>query len=90
MHALSTRRQNLAITALAAALFTGCGSTAPLTSSVPGEPVVVDAQLNEWGGKLQTLSNKDGLLAGVQNDDNYLYLSLSTRNVASIGSIIHM
>lgn len=88
MHALLSLRQTFVLTVLAAALFTGCGGTALVTSSEPGEPVVVDAQLNEWGGKLQTLSSKDGLLAGVQNDDKHLYLSLSTRNVASIGSIM--
>lgn len=88
MHVLFTPKQTLGITALAAALLAGCGGAAPLTSSAPGEPVVVDAQLNEWGGKLQTLSGQDGLLIGIQNDNDYLYLSLSTRNVASIGSIM--
>ncbi len=66
----------------------GCGGVASLTSSTPAEPVVVDAQLNEWGGKLHALNRNDGLLIGMQNDDERLYLSLSTRNVASIGSIM--
>ncbi len=88
MHVLFTLRRTLAIAALATALLAGCGGAAPLTSSAPGELIVVDAQLNEWGGKLKTLSSQDGLLVGVQNDDNHLYLSLSTRNAASIGSIM--
>ena len=88
MHVLFTPKQTFTFTALAAVLLTGCGGAAPLTSSTPGKPVVVDAQLNEWGGKLKTLSSKDGLLTGIQNDDDYLYLSLSTRNVESIGSIM--
>lgn len=88
MHALFTRKQNLAMTALAAALLTGCGGAAPLTSSAPVEPVVVDAQLNEWGGKLNMISSQDGLLVGMQNDSDHLYLALSTRNAASIGSIM--
>ena len=88
MHMLFTPKQTFTLTALVATLLTGCGGAAPLTSSAPDEPVVVDAQLNEWGGKLKTLSSKDGLLVGMQNDDDHLYLSLSTRNVASIGSIM--
>lgn len=77
------------LTALTAALLAGgCGGVASLTSSAPGEPVAVDAQLNEWGGKLHALSSNDGLLVGVQNDNERLYLALSTRNGASIGSIM--
>lgn len=74
--------------ALAAILFAGCGGVASLTSSAPDEPVVVDAQLNEWGGKLHMLSSGDGLLLGMQNDAERLYLAISTRNPASIGSIM--
>lgn len=87
MFPASTKRFTLA--ALTAALFAGgCGSAVSLTSSAPAEPVVVDAQLNEWGGKLSTLSGSDALLVGMQNDDERLYLALSTRNGASIGSIM--
>ncbi len=83
----STQRFTLA--ALTAALLAGgCGSVVSLTSSAPAEPVVVDAQLNEWGGKLNALSGSDALLVGMQNDDERLYLALSTRNGASIGSIM--
>ncbi len=89
MSMLPAPKTRFALAALTAALLAGgCGGVASLTSSAPGEPVVVDAQLNEWGGKLRTLSSNDGLLIGMQNDDERLYLSLSTRNVESIGSIM--
>lgn len=64
----------------------GCGSSVSLQSSQADDPVTVDAQLDEWSGKLQRLD--DGLSVGIQNDDGFLYVALSTRNANTIGRIM--
>ncbi|MEX0600455.1 MAG: hypothetical protein WD021_04095 [Rhodothermales bacterium] len=65
----------------------GCGSTVALESSTPDEPVTVDASLAEWPGKLQRIDGEN-LSVGVQNDGDYLYVSMSTRDLRKIGQIM--
>ena len=65
----------------------GCASTVHLPSSRLDQPVTIDAQLSEWGGKLEGMS-RNAFMAGIQNDDEYLYVSLSSRDPRTIGSIM--
>lgn len=73
--------------AFTTAMAGGCRSTVSLQSSAPSEPITVDAQLLEWGGTLNDLG-KDDLSIGVQNDDEDLYVSISTRDPRTIGKIM--
>lgn len=77
----------LAFLLLISLLSTGCKTTASLESSALVEPVTVDAQLEEWAGKLSTIAGGE-LSVGVQNDGEYLYVGLTTSNPQRIAQIM--
>lgn len=67
-----------AVTLLFAALFSGCGSsTKPVTSMRASAVPVVDGKLDDWDGRIRKV-DKESFSMGVQNDGEFLYLSLVT------------
>lgn len=58
-------------------LLIGCKKAIKWDSVRPSQPIVVDGNLDDWGSSVQSLSKK-GVRVAVANDDEYLYLGLST------------
>lgn len=70
-------------------LASGCRTTASLQSTELVQPVTVDAQLDEWAGKLSSIGGGD-FSVGVQNDGEFLYVGVSTTNGQRIGQIMQL
>lgn len=76
-----------AVVVTIAVALTGCASALSVESTAPDEPVTVDAALTEWAGKLNSIDNGT-LSVGIQNDGEFLYLSLSTRDARTIAQMM--
>lgn len=70
----------LPIAALAA-LVAGCGGTPRLFPSAPATPVpVVDGAAREWRGDLRPVPNEAGLVIGLRNTADALYVAVVARD----------
>lgn len=58
-------------------LLIGCKKTIKWDSVRPEQAIVVDGNLDDWGSTVQSLSKK-GIRVAVANDDEFLYIGLST------------
>jgi hypothetical protein len=57
-------------------MIAGCGGNEYLSKKVDS-PITIDGSDKDWQGKLTSLK-KEGILLGVQNDADYLYITLIT------------
>jgi hypothetical protein len=71
----------------AAVLVNGCGGSIDLGSKWADEPVQTDGSADQWKGKT-TYVKEGGLLIGVQNDSDNIYIALTTSDPASKQQII--
>jgi hypothetical protein len=65
---------------LISVLTSGCGGSAELTSSWNPKEVTIDGRASEWGTHLSALKDTHVSL-GVQNDQDYLYLCLTSTDL---------
>ena len=54
----------------------GCSSTQSIASAPTDPPVVVDGRVDEWARGLVSVEGQDGLMMGVRNDEEGLYVAL--------------
>lgn len=87
IHKCIARMRILVFLALISLPLTGCRTTASLQSSALGDPITVDAQLEEWAGKLSSIAGGE-LSVGVQNDGDFLYVGISTSHPQRISQIM--
>ncbi len=57
-------------------ILAGCGGNEYISKKADS-PITIDGSDNDWQGKLTSMK-KEGILLGVQNDADYLYLTLIT------------
>ncbi len=70
-----------------AVMFASCGGSMDLGSKWADEPVPIDGTADQWKGKT-TYIKDGGLLFGVQNDSNYIYVALTTSDPGSKSQIL--
>jgi len=73
----------------AASLLAGCSGSMDMSSKWADEPVQIDGSSDQWKGKT-TYIKEGGLLIGVQNDSDYIYLALTTSDPGSKRQILMM
>ncbi len=76
-------RTNLGLIFLVGSLFTfftGCSSTIELTGTPMTNRIDIDGNASDWGTNLKYLSDEH-LAVGISNDDDYLYLCLTTNDI---------
>lgn len=63
--------------------FGGCGTTIELTSIPVKNKILIDGNASDWAANLKYLSDEKVAL-GVTNDNNYLYLCLTTTDMSKV------
>jgi len=67
----------LFLTLFASSFLAGCGSTADMSSTWNNNPVTIDGDANEWGSGLTNVKDTK-LFVGIQNDQDFMYLCLTS------------
>jgi hypothetical protein len=63
--------------------FAGCSSTKQIYSESAAIPYIIDGHSNEWYGKKMVEFKDEGILVGIQNDADYVYICLMSSNRSS-------
>jgi hypothetical protein len=72
---------------IAAMVIVSCSSTQKIQSAFANKEVKVDASDEEWINSYHYFE-KEGILLGVRNDNNYLYVAVKTDNQVAIHKIM--